>query len=85
MAEAYAEEVHQHEEPTGFIRKYIFSLDHKVIGKQYYFLALASVLVGIVLSVFMRLHMVWPAAHIPLLDKLSPNGAPGGLMTPEGN
>ena len=28
---------HQHTRPTGFVRKYIFSLDHKVIGKQYYF------------------------------------------------
>ena len=29
-----------HHSPTGFIRKYIFSVDHKVIGIQYYFLAL---------------------------------------------
>ena len=36
MAEAHAEAVHAHQAPTGFIRKYIFSLDHKVIGKQYY-------------------------------------------------
>jgi hypothetical protein len=26
------EDVHRHPAPTGFIRKYIFSLDHKVIG-----------------------------------------------------
>ena len=26
------EGVHRHPAPTGFIRKYIFSLDHKVIG-----------------------------------------------------
>ena len=32
--------IHAHAAPTGFIRKYIFSLDHKVIGLQYYFLAL---------------------------------------------
>ena len=32
-------EVHRHEPPTGFIRKYIFSVDHKVIGIQYWFLA----------------------------------------------
>ena len=39
---------HQHTAPTSFIRKYVFSLDHKVIGKQYYGLALVSVLVGMV-------------------------------------
>jgi cytochrome c oxidase subunit 1 len=74
---------HAHQAPTSFIGKYVFNLDHKVIGKQYYFLALISVFVGIILSVLMRLHMVWPAAHIPLLGALSPTGAPNGVMTPE--
>src|SRR5712692_166043 len=83
MAELHAEAVHRHEAPKGFIWKYVFSLDHKVIGKQYYFLALLAVLVGIVLSLLMRLHLVWPKAAVPLLDKLSPTGAPGGVMTPE--
>jgi cytochrome c oxidase subunit I len=82
MAEAHAEAL-AHQAPTGFIRKYVFSLDHKVIGKQYYFLALFSVFIGIILSVLMRLHLVWPGAHIPLLGSLSPAGAPGGVMTPE--
>src|SRR5206468_3971273 len=40
-----------HEAPKGFIRKWIFSLDHKVIGIQYYFLALFSVFLGMALSV----------------------------------
>jgi cytochrome c oxidase subunit I len=83
MADAHVAAVHRHEAPKGFIRRYIFSLDHKVIGKQYYFLALFSVFVGLVLSILMRWHLVWPDAHIPLLDKLSPVGAPGGVMTPE--
>ncbi|MBI1941537.1 MAG: cbb3-type cytochrome c oxidase subunit I, partial [Acidobacteria bacterium] len=78
-----AEVVHRHEAPKGFIRRYIFSLDHKVIGLQYYFLALFSVFVGLALSILIRLHLVWPQAKIPLLDKLSPLGAPGGVMTPE--
>ncbi|MFZ0519491.1 MAG: cbb3-type cytochrome c oxidase subunit I [Candidatus Acidiferrales bacterium] len=75
--------VHQHTPPTSFIRKYIFSLDHKVIGKQYYGLALLAVFIGMVLSWLMRLHLGWPAWPIPLLDKLSAVGAPGGVMTPE--
>ena len=40
MAEATHAEVHRHPAPTGFIRKYIFSIDHKVIGIQYILLAL---------------------------------------------
>src|ERR1700752_1039792 len=75
--------VHQHAAPTGFIRKYVFSLDHKVIGKQYYGLALLGVFIGMVLSWLMRIHLGWPNWPIPLLDKLSTVGAPGGVMTPE--
>ena len=49
-----------HPAPQGFIRKYIFSLDHKVIGIQYYFLGLFSVFLGMSLSLLMRYHMVQP-------------------------
>ena len=53
----------------------VFSTDHKVIGLQYFFLALAAVTFGIVLSLLMRFHLVWPAAHLPFIS--------GGVMTPE--
>ncbi|MCU1275071.1 MAG: Cytochrome-c oxidase [Bryobacterales bacterium] len=72
-----------HEAPKGFIRRYIFSLDHKVIGIQYYFLALFSVFLGMALSVLMRFHMVYPDAKVALFEKLWPTGAAGGVMTPE--
>ena len=72
-----------HHAPTGFIRRYIFSLDHKVIGIQYYFLAVFSVFLGMALSVLMRFHMVYPDAKVSLFEKLWPVGAPGGIMTPE--
>ncbi|HEU5453552.1 MAG TPA: cbb3-type cytochrome c oxidase subunit I [Terriglobales bacterium] len=55
---------HAHAAPTGFIRKYIFSTDHKIIGLQYYFLALTAVFVGMFLSLLMRIHLVWPSASI---------------------
>ena len=75
--------VHHMTPPQGFINKYVFSLDHKVIGLQYYGLALLAVFIGMVLSWLMRIHLGWTTAAIPLLDKLSPNGAPGGVITPE--
>ena len=75
--------VHVHHAPKGFIRKYIFSTDHKVIGIQYYFLALFSVILGMLLSVLFRLHLAWPNANWDLLGKLFPTGMAGGLMTPE--
>ncbi|MGH9530104.1 MAG: cytochrome c oxidase subunit I [Terriglobales bacterium] len=73
----------QHHAPTSFIGKYIFSLDHKVIGKQYYALALVAVYIGMALSWLMRFHLAWTNAAIPGLQWLSSTGAPGGIMTPE--
>jgi len=63
--------IHAHA-PQGFIRKYIFSLDHKVIGLQYYFLALVAVFVGMFLSLLMRFHMIWPTAVLPLVGEIKP-------------
>jgi cytochrome c oxidase subunit I len=79
---AHAHVAH-HAPPTSFIRKHIFSIDHKVIGKQYYGLALVAVFVGMVLSWLMRLHLGWTNLAIPGLHWLSSNGAPGDVMTPE--
>jgi cytochrome c oxidase subunit 1 len=72
-----------HGAPTSFIRKYVFSLDHKIIGLQYYALALVAVVTGMVLSWIMRVHLVWPNAPIPGLGALAKVGAPGGVVTPE--
>jgi cytochrome c oxidase subunit 1 len=73
MTESHAvTEAHAHAAPSGFIRKYIFSLDHKVIGIQYYFLALVAVFVGMFLSLLMRIHLVYPTAHLPLLGEIKP-------------
>src|SRR6266536_1761824 len=83
MAEAAHLEVHRHPAPTGFIRKYIFSLDHKVIGIQYILLALVAVLVGMIMSVLMLLKLSWPGSSWPILGSLFPAGAPGGVMGPE--
>ena len=61
--------------PNTFLRRYVFSIDHKIIGLQYFFLALAAVTIGMILSLLMRFHLVWPAAHLPFIA--------GGIMTPE--
>ena len=70
--DSHGHAVHAHAAPTSFIRKYIFSLDHKVIGLQYYFLALTAVFVGMFLSLLMRIHMVWPGAVLPLIGEIKP-------------
>jgi cytochrome c oxidase subunit 1 len=66
---AHGAAVHTHAPPQGFLWKYIFSKDHKVIGIQYYLLALVAVFTGLVLSVFMRIRLVWPEASWPFIDR----------------
>src|SRR5947209_8079254 len=83
MADEHHDEVHRHPAPTGFIRKYIFSIDHKVIGIQYILLALTAVLVGLIMSVLMRMNLSWPGTEWPILGTLFPTGAPNGVMSPE--
>jgi len=48
----------------------LFSTQHKTIGLQYLWLALASVLVGMVLSALLRLHATWPNQAIPFLASI---------------
>jgi cytochrome c oxidase subunit 1 len=83
MSDETHEAVHRHEAPTSFIRKYIFSLDHKVIGIQYIILALVAVIVGMTMSVLMRMNLSWPGTNWPILATLFPGGAPGGVINPE--
>src|SRR5512139_3361525 len=72
-----------HHAPTGFIRRYIFSTDHKVIGIQYFFLALTAALVGVAMSLLMRLRLAWPTERWPMLESIFPEGFKDGLMQPE--
>src|SRR3989475_5266096 len=67
-----AHEAHAHAAPQVFIRKWVFSLDHKVIGLQYYFLPLPGVFVGMFLSLLMRIHLIWPSVSLPLFGEINP-------------
>src|SRR5579859_3323523 len=75
MHEVSAAPAAHHGPPTTFIRKHVFSTDHKVIGIQYYHLALVAVVVGMVLSWLMRIHLGWTNAAIPGLGTLSERSA----------
>ncbi len=55
---------------TGLLFRYVFSTDHKTIGLNYLWLALFSAFLGMAMSLFMRIHLVWPGIHLPLLSSL---------------
>ncbi len=67
----------------GFIRKYVFSTDHKVIGIQYWFTAGVMGLVGALLAGLIRMQLTWPTTPFPFLEKIFPVAYAGGFMSPE--
>ncbi|MFQ5776905.1 MAG: cbb3-type cytochrome c oxidase subunit I [Terriglobia bacterium] len=69
--------------PHGFLRRYIFSTDHKVIGLQYLLTGMAVAIIAGLLAMLIRLQLAWPAVKWPLLGKLFPVGMEDGLMRPE--
>jgi cytochrome c oxidase subunit 1 len=73
---------HEHHGP-GFIGKYIFSQDHKIIGIQFLFSSLIFLFIGGSLALLVRTQLGWPHSEIPILGKLLwPNQA-GHRMPPE--
>ncbi|MBI3025946.1 MAG: cytochrome c oxidase subunit I, partial [Candidatus Tectomicrobia bacterium] len=58
-----------HGEPQGFIRKYVFSTDHKMIARQYLLIALFWAAVGGYLAYLIRWQLAHPEADIPLFGR----------------
>src|SRR5262245_16013017 len=80
-----AEHAHGHEE-LGFWRKYVFSVDHKVIGIQYSITGLLFLLFGFTLMMIMRWQMAYNGAPIPIIGWMFGENslkAPNGIMLPE--
>ena len=71
---------HGHHKDT-FITKYIFSIDHKMIAKQYLISGLLMGIVGVVLSLFFRMQIAWPEESFGIFKVfLGDNFAPDGVM-----
>ncbi len=60
---------HEHHE-LGFLQKYVFSTDHKVIGVQYAITALIFLFIGYSLMAMMRWQLAYPNQPIPLVGGL---------------
>jgi len=72
---------HHHELP--WIRKYLFSTDHKVIAKQFMFTSFFFLLVGGLLATLMRWQLGFPGQPIPGGTVFPETMAPTGIMLPE--
>src|SRR5438477_1752863 len=71
-----------HHPELSFLRKYIFSEDHKIIGIQFLFSTLIFLLIGGTLAMFVRMQLAWPHAELPGISKMFLR-TNGGRMSPE--
>ena len=66
------------------IRKYFFSLDHRVIGLQYTLTSLVFLLIGFSLMLVARWQLAYPGEPVPWVGGLlGEANAPGGIILPE--
>ena len=90
-ATAHAGHLHDvhdaHHEDVGFMRRYVFSTDHKTIGIQYGVTALAFLFFGLCLMM-MRWSIAYPGKALPVVGTLlqwifGPDAAAGGVISPD--
>jgi cytochrome c oxidase subunit 1 len=80
---------HAHHD-VGFIRKYVFSVDHKVIGVQYTVTSLIFLFFGFTLMMIMRWQLAYPGEAIPWIGTWLGSALEGladketGVLLPEG-
>jgi len=71
---------HGHHKET-FITKYIFSIDHKMISKQYLITGIFMGIIGIAMSMLFRLQLAWPEEPFKIMEiLLGSKMAPGGVL-----
>ncbi len=74
---------HDHEHHVeNFWSKYIFSMDHKMIGKQFLITGMFMGIVGVFMSMLFRLQLAWPDQKFAILETFLGKWAPEGQMDP---
>ncbi len=65
---------HAHDHgPQGFLAKYVFPLDHKMIAFQYLFTGMAMALIGGFTVYAFRMQLAFPGQHVPGFGVVSPD------------
>jgi cytochrome c oxidase subunit 1 len=74
---------HAHHEELGFLRTYVFSTDHKMIGRQFLFLGLFMLVIGGLLAMLMRWQLGWPETPVPGLSWMPEPYMFEGIIPPQ--
>ena len=74
---------HTEAHELSFLRKYIFSTDHKIIGIQFLLMSFVFLLFGGLMAMMMRWQLGFPDRPLPAGQLLPETMAPGGILLPE--
>ena len=80
--DVHHDEHHGHHHET-FISKYVFSMDHKMIAKQFLITGMVWAVLGGLMSVFFRLQLGYPDSTFPWLEDILGKWAKGGRISAE--
>jgi cytochrome c oxidase subunit I len=72
---------HGHHEEN-FFSKYVFSMDHKMIAKQFLITGITMGVIGMIMSVLFRIQLSYPGQPNPLFEMLLGDWAKDGIMDP---
>ena len=79
--DVHSHDHHDHHHEESFVSKYIFSQDHKMIGKQFLITAVFMGLVAMLLSILFRIQLAWPGESSDFLNFfLGEQWAPEGVL-----
>jgi len=81
--DVHHDEHHVHHHKESFITKYVFSQDHKTIGKQFLITGMVWAIIGGLFSVLFRLQLGFPEQTFPILETFFGKWAKGGVIQPE--
>ena len=75
-------EQHIHSEPKTFLSKYVFSFDHKVIGKQFLWYGILFLGIGGIMALMIRWTLAFPGQAFPVIGNLL-FPETGGVVPPD--
>jgi cytochrome c oxidase subunit 1 len=69
--DVHGHDAHGHHEEPGFIKKYLWSTDHKMIAQQYMWTGLVMAIIGGYLAYAFRMQLAFPGKFIPAYGYMS--------------
>lgn len=77
-----ATHAHEHHKES-FVSKYIFTMDHKMIAKQFLVTGMFMATIGMIMSILFRIQLAWPGESFKFLTFfLGEKWAPAGVLDP---